>query len=76
MTVLLTALTLAGPALGAGLDGTLKKIKSTDTITLGQRESLVPRVPPVPPRDRGLARASDWPSATYDRPGLRPGWEG
>ena len=36
-TVLLT-----GPALGAELDGTLKKIKSTNTITLGYREASRP----------------------------------
>ena len=32
-------LILTGPAFGADLDGTLKKIKSTNTITLGYRES-------------------------------------
>jgi len=35
-------LVLAGPAFGADLDGTLKKIKSTNTITLGYRESSRP----------------------------------
>ena len=42
LTVLLASLMLAGPALGAELDGTLKKIKSTNTITLGYRESSRP----------------------------------
>ena len=42
LTVLLASLMLAGPALGAELDGTLKKIKSTGTITLGHRESSRP----------------------------------
>ncbi len=42
LTVLLTTLILAAPALGAELDGTLKKIKSTGTITLGHREASRP----------------------------------
>ena len=42
LTLLLTALLLAGPALGAELDGTLKKIKATNTITLGYREFARP----------------------------------
>ena len=33
---------LAGPALAAELDGTLRKIKSTNTITLGYREASRP----------------------------------
>ncbi len=35
-------LTLAAPALGADLQGTLKKIKTTNTITLGYRDSSRP----------------------------------
>jgi len=42
LTLLLAALFLAAPALGADLDGTLKKIKSTNTITLGYREDARP----------------------------------
>ena len=42
ITLLLAALLLAVPALGADLDGTLKKIKSTNTITLGYREDARP----------------------------------
>jgi ABC-type amino acid transport substrate-binding protein len=41
MLLLATAM-LTGPALGAELDGTLKKIKSTKTITLGYRETSRP----------------------------------
>ncbi len=41
-TMLLATLLLAGPALGAELEGTLKKIKSTNTITLGYREASRP----------------------------------
>jgi ABC-type amino acid transport substrate-binding protein len=40
--LLLTTIMLAGPAAGADLDGTLKKIKSTNTITLGYRDSSRP----------------------------------
>lgn len=40
--VLLTLVTLAGPAQAADLDGTLKKIKTTNTITLGYREASRP----------------------------------
>jgi glutamate/aspartate transport system substrate-binding protein len=40
--VLLTMATLAGPAQAADLDGTLKKIKTTNTITLGYREASRP----------------------------------
>jgi len=41
--VLVSLLTLlAGPALAAELEGTLKKIKRTNTITLGHRESSHP----------------------------------
>jgi ABC-type amino acid transport substrate-binding protein len=42
LTLLLATLCLAAPALGADLDGTLKKIKSTNTITLGYREDARP----------------------------------
>ncbi len=42
LTLLLATLFLAAPALGADLDGTLKKIKSTNTITLGYREDARP----------------------------------
>ena len=42
LTLLLLTLLLAGPALGAELDGTLKKIKATNTITLGYREFARP----------------------------------
>ena len=40
--VLLTALVLGGPALGQDLDGTLKKIKTSGTFTIGYRESAPP----------------------------------
>jgi ABC-type amino acid transport substrate-binding protein len=42
LTLLLTTLILAAPALGADLEGTLKKIKSTNTITVGYRDSSRP----------------------------------
>jgi ABC-type amino acid transport substrate-binding protein len=42
LAFLAVPLLLAGPALGAELDGTLKKIKSTNTITLGYREASRP----------------------------------
>ena len=42
LTLLLLTLFLAGPALGAELDGTLKKIKSVNTITLGYRDDARP----------------------------------
>jgi ABC-type amino acid transport substrate-binding protein len=42
LTLLLATLFLAAPAQGADLDGTLKKIKSTNTITLGYREDARP----------------------------------
>ena len=42
LTLLLLTLLLAGPALGAELEGTLKKIKATNTITLGYREFARP----------------------------------
>src|ERR1700752_1764146 len=42
LTLLLTTLALAAPALGAELEGTLKKIKTTNTITLGYRDSSRP----------------------------------
>ena len=38
----LAALVLAGPAQGQELDGTLKKIKSSGTLTMGYRESVPP----------------------------------
>ena len=40
--LLLTTLMLAGPAVAADLDGTLKKIQSTNTINLGYRDSSRP----------------------------------
>jgi glutamate/aspartate transport system substrate-binding protein len=40
--VLLTALVLGGPVLGQDLDGTLKKIKTSGTFTIGYRESAPP----------------------------------
>jgi glutamate/aspartate transport system substrate-binding protein len=40
--VVLAALVLAGPALGQKLDGTLKKIKTSGTLTIGYRESAPP----------------------------------
>jgi len=42
LTLLLVTLLLAGPASGAELDGTLKKIKTTNTINLGFREFARP----------------------------------
>ena len=42
LTLFLAALLLAGPASAAELDGTLKKIKSANTITLGYREDARP----------------------------------
>ena len=42
MTLLLVTLLLTGPALGAELDGTLKKIKAANTITFGYREFARP----------------------------------
>ena len=39
---LLASLVLAGPALGQALDGTLKKIKTSGTLTIGYRESSPP----------------------------------
>ena len=42
LTVLLTIVTLAAPARGAELEGTLKKIKASNTITLGYRDSSRP----------------------------------
>ena len=42
ITGALAVLLLAGPAAGAELEGTLKKIKSTNTITLGYRDSSRP----------------------------------
>ena len=40
--VLLTTLVLAGPAFGQDLDGTLKKIKTSGTFTIGYREAAPP----------------------------------
>lgn len=42
LTLLLAAVLLVGPAMGAELDGTLKKIKASNTITLGYREDARP----------------------------------
>ena len=42
LTLLLATLFLAAPALGADLDGTLKKIKAANTITLGYRDDARP----------------------------------
>ncbi len=42
LTLLVTGIVLAGPALGADLEGTLRKIKNSNTITLGYRESSRP----------------------------------
>lgn len=42
LTLLLATQLLTGPAQGAELDGTLRKIKSTNTITLGYREDARP----------------------------------
>jgi glutamate/aspartate transport system substrate-binding protein len=41
-SALLMALVLAGPALGQDLDGTLKKIKTSGTFTIGYREAAPP----------------------------------
>ena len=40
--VFLTTLVLAGPAFGQDLDGTLKKIKTSGTFTIGYREAAPP----------------------------------
>jgi ABC-type amino acid transport substrate-binding protein len=42
LTLLLSTVLLAGPVMGAELDGTLKKIKASNTITLGYREDARP----------------------------------
>ncbi|HEY4908343.1 MAG TPA: transporter substrate-binding domain-containing protein, partial [Methylomirabilota bacterium] len=42
LTLLVATTLLAGPAVGAELDGTLKKIKASNTITLGYREDARP----------------------------------
>jgi glutamate/aspartate transport system substrate-binding protein len=42
LTLLLTTVTLTAPALGAELQGTLKKIQTSNTITLGYRDSSRP----------------------------------
>ena len=42
LVLFLTALLLAGPVSAADLDGTLKKIKSSNTITIGYREDARP----------------------------------
>jgi glutamate/aspartate transport system substrate-binding protein len=49
-SALLVALLLAGPAVGQDLDGTLKKIKTSGTLTLGWRESAPPFSFPGPDR--------------------------
>ena len=41
-TALLMALALGGPVLGQDLDGTLKKIKTSGTFTIGYRDSAPP----------------------------------
>ena len=41
-TALLMALVLGGPVLGQDLDGTLKKIKTSGTFTIGYRDSAPP----------------------------------
>ena len=41
-TLLLATVLLAGPVMGAELDGTLRKIKASNTITLGYREDARP----------------------------------
>ena len=41
-SALLTALVLGGPVLGQDLDGTLKKIKTSGTFTIGYREGAPP----------------------------------
>jgi ABC-type amino acid transport substrate-binding protein len=41
-SVLLAALVLGGPVLGQDLDGTLKKIKTSGTFTIGYREAAPP----------------------------------
>ena len=57
LALLLTSFILTGPAFGADLDGTLKKIKGSNTIT--------PRLPRVP---RGRFRS--W-ATTASRRGTR-----
>jgi glutamate/aspartate transport system substrate-binding protein len=47
---LLTALIMAGPAWSQDLDGTLKKIKESSTLTLGYLESAPPFSFPGPDR--------------------------
>ena len=42
LTLLLATVLLAGPVMGAELDGTLRKIKASNTITLGYREDARP----------------------------------
>ena len=42
LTLLVATMLFAGPAFGAELDGTLKKIKASNTITLGYREDARP----------------------------------
>jgi ABC-type amino acid transport substrate-binding protein len=42
LMLLLATMLCAGPAFGAELDGTLKKIKASNTITLGYREDARP----------------------------------
>jgi glutamate/aspartate transport system substrate-binding protein len=47
-SVLLAALVLGGPALSQDLDGTLKKIKTSGTFTIGYREAAPPFSVPGP----------------------------
>lgn len=48
--MILAALAWPGPVAGQGLDGTLKKIKASNTLTLGYRESAPPFSFPGPDR--------------------------
>jgi glutamate/aspartate transport system substrate-binding protein len=50
LVILLAALALAGQAVGQELDGTLKKIKASTTLTLGYLESAPPFSFPGPDR--------------------------
>ena len=49
-SVFFAALLIANPAIGQELDGTLKKIKTTGTFTLGYREAAPPFSFPGPDR--------------------------
>ena len=50
VTLILTAMVMAGPAVGQELDGTLQKIKSSGTFNLGYLESAPPFSFPGPDR--------------------------